>query len=146
MRDYEYSTWKEGKFITVPKIDDLCLVLKEKFYSQAKENERLIEENRRIKNEKYASEELTNMKKELNTMKKEYYNGFPISEEERNLINKWKKKHEEEDHNAKTFEQKLKLEGVSGGRYSYHFVPTTIGTSGTIRCSCGAEFEFQKIE
>ena len=26
-----------------------------------------------------------------------------------------------------------------------NFVPTSIGTSGVIKCSCGAEFEFQEI-
>lgn len=33
----------------------------------------------------------------------------------------------------------------SGGRYEYIFVPTGLGISGTVVCSCGAKFEFQKI-
>lgn len=145
MKDFEYQIYTNERFITIPKIDDLCLALKEKFLKQEQINEELIKENQRIKDEKYASQELAQMKKRLEKMQEEYYNGFPITEEEREKINRWKQEHDENFHNAKTLEQRLKLDGVSGGRYSYCFIPTSIGTCGIIKCSCGAEFEFRSI-
>ena len=98
--------------------------------------------NEYIESEKYKNEELSRMKQEVESMRKSYYRGFPISEEEEAAIEAWKIKHDEEAHGITTFEQQLKAEGVSGGRYTYIFVPTAIGTFGKIRCSCGAEFEF----
>lgn len=71
--------------------------------------------------------------------------GSAIGEKEQASIDAWKKKHDEEVHGYDTFGKRLKAEGVSGGRYSYHFVPTSIGTSGVIKCNCGAEFEFREI-
>lgn len=98
--------------------------------------------NEYIESEKYKDEELSRMKQELEEMRKSYCLGFPISKEEKATIEAWKKKHDEEAHGFTTFEQRLKTEGVSGGRYTYIFIPTAIGTIGRIRCSCGAEFEF----
>ena len=55
------------------------------------------------------------------------------------------KKHDAKVHGWTDNKMRMKAEGVSGGRYSYRFVPTSLGTSGVIRCHCGAKFEFQKI-
>lgn len=85
------------------------------------------------------------MQQELNKMQKEYILGFPITEEENKKILRWQKMHEATAHKATNAKQRMHLQGVSGGRYSYHFVPTALGTSGVVRCSCGAEFEFQEI-
>ena len=91
-------------------------------------------------NNKYdENEEIKELKKRLREESYKNLNGFPITEDELKAINEWKEKHEAEVHNGSSYA------GAIGGRYSYHFVPTSIGTSGTIRCSCGAEFEFQEI-
>ena len=60
-------------------------------------------------------------------------------EKEKEAIDAWKLTHEEEAHGGNSYS------GSIGGRYSYHFVPTSVGTSGVVRCSCGAEFEFCEI-
>ena len=60
-------------------------------------------------------------------------------------IKEWKEKHDTEVHGFKTLEDRLHAGGLIGGRYTYHFVPTSIGVSGTIQCSCGEEFEFCKL-
>lgn len=99
----------------------------------------LQEENKRLKDEAYKDEELKKMKESLDKMKKDYWRGFPITEEEQRKIDNWK-----EEHNKK-HPTKNDFGGCSGGRYSYHFIPSGLGTSGVIRCSCGAEFEFQEI-
>lgn len=106
---------------------------------------RLKEENKELKNKAYKDTELQRMQKKLDIILDGWYSGFPISKKESEAIDVWKCKHEEEAHGAKTDEQCLRLQGCSGGRYSYTFTPTAIGTSGVVRCSCGAEFEFQEI-
>lgn len=104
---------------------------------------RLAEENKRLKNEHYKDKELSEMKDKLDKMQRAYYRGFPISDEEEKRIEEWKNRHDEEVHNAYSLIDKVKLGGCCGGRYTYEFVPTGIGTIGTVKCSCGAEFIFQ---
>lgn len=145
MKDFLYYTQKDGKYITVPPIDDLCFALKEKFKNQEERITHLQEENERIKSEKYASEELSKMEKEIKTLKEEYRNGFPISDEEVKDVIQWKIQHDKEKHNAKTFEERLKLEGISGGRFKYIFVPTSLGIIGEIQCSCGEKYCFRDL-
>ena len=95
--------------------------------------------------EKQNQNELLRMEAELKAMKEDYYRGFPISEEEQKSIREWMDKHDEEVHHARTLGDKLKLGGCCGGRYTYKFTPTSIGTIGTVKCSCGAEFTFQDM-
>lgn len=54
-------------------------------------------------------------------------------------------KHDREAHNCKSLGDKVKRGGCIGGTYTYEFVPTGIGTVGTVKCSCGAAFKFQDI-
>lgn len=119
--------------------------IKEEFELQKSRNDRLANENKRLRDEHYKDEELQKMQKELYVLHEEYRRGFPISEKEMESIHAWKQKHDEEVHGYKTAEQRLNAGGAVGGRYSYIFTPTSIGTSGVIRCLCGAEFEFQEI-
>ena len=107
--------------------------------------EKLRQEIRELREEAYKDIELQSLKKQIEEMQRERYLGFPISGEESDAIIEWKNKHDREDHRYLTAEQKLEAEGVSGGRYSYRFTPTSIGTFGTVRCSCGAEFEFRTV-
>lgn len=112
-------------------------------------NERIIEalrkQNSELLDEHYKDKALSEMKEQYEKMQKNYYRGFPISEEEDSAIKKWQKEHEENVHGLTDDRLRMKSCGVSGGRYSYHFIPTSLGVSGVVRCSCGAEFEFQKI-
>ena len=105
----------------------------------------LEKQNQELRDEKYKDNELLRMESELKTMKEDYYQGFPISEEEQKSIREWMNKHDEEVHHARTLDDKLKLGGCCGGRYTYEFTPTSIGTIGTVKCSCGAKFTFQDM-
>lgn len=105
----------------------------------------LEKQNQELRDEKYKDNELSRMEDELKTMKENYYRGFPISEEEQKSIREWMDKHDEEVHHARTLGDKLKLGGCCGGRYTYEFTPTSIGTIGTVKCSCGAKFTFQDM-
>lgn len=64
---------------------------------------------------------------------------FNLSEEETHNVNIWKKKHIEEKHNN------LSYSGAIGGKFTYEFIPTSIGIIGTIKCSCGEEFCFCEL-
>lgn len=107
--------------------------------------ERLRNENANLKNEACKDGELSKLKEERDKALEDYYRGFPITEKEKDAINKWKNKHEEEIHGLTTLEEKIYYGGVSGGTYSYIFIPTTLGTIGKIRCACGMEFVFQDL-
>ena len=72
------------------------------------------------------------MKNKLKTMSEEYYRGFPISAEAKSRINEWKKNHRHDG-------------GAIGGTFTYEFIPTSIGTIGTIKCACGDSFTFEDL-
>ena len=142
----EYSTNFNGEWLHVPDLNDCLKAIKCRNDDNEKRIKYLEEENKRLKDEAYKDIELNNMKEQLDNMKKDYWRGFPISEQEQEAIEKWKKKHDEEVHGFTTVKLRLKAGGCCGGRYTYRFVPTSIGISGKIICSCGAEFEFQGID
>ena len=122
---------REGEFITVPPIEKLCLMLKDKFLRQEDTIKRLMEENKRLKSEAYKDEELANMKQELDKMRKEYYNGFPISDEEKKKIDEWKK-------------NRMCKQFTKPGNFTYKFSPTSIGISGVITDG-KEEFRFREL-
>lgn len=109
------------------------------------QNKRLIREIGRLKDKHYKDKELSTMKSQLEAMQKDYYRGFPISENEQKSIQDWMDKHNEELHNCQSLDDKIRRDGCIGGTYTYEFIPTSIGTIGTVKCSCGAEFTFQNI-
>lgn len=141
----EYYTHYNGEYTHVYPLDDCIKAIKCRNDNNEKRIKYLEEENRKLKEKYNKDEEIQKMQQRLNEMQKDYYRGFPISEKEEKKISEWKEKHDVEAHGLNTLNKKLKAGGCIGGRYSYHFVPTSIGVSGTVRCSCGAEFEFQEI-
>ena len=100
-------------------------------------NNCLTKEIEKVKSEKYADEELSRLKSEYDKMKSDYYRGFPISEEEDKNIKEWIKNQQEKNPG---------IGGATGGRFTYKFIPTGLGTSGTIIDSfTGDEFTFQEL-
>ena len=142
-RDIEYYTCYEGKHTRVYKIEDAVRAILCRDRDNLNKIERLEEENKKLKDEVWKDEELQKMKTELEEMRADYNRGFPITESEQKKIDAWKEKHEEEVHGVRNDMPSYKR--GRGGSYSYHFYPTSIGTSGVIKCSCGAEFEFCEI-
>lgn len=88
-------------------------------------------------------EEIQKLKSKIESLQNELWNtkkySFKITPEEYEAIEEWKKKHVEEKHNGDTYA------GAIGGRYKYIFVPTSIGTVGSIKCSCGETFCFSEL-
>ena len=100
-------------------------------------NNYLTKEIEKVKSEKYADEELSRLKSEYDRMKSDYYRGFPISEEEDKNIKEWIKNQQEKNPGNG---------GAAGGRFTYRFTPTGLGTVGTIIDGfTGDEFTFQEL-
>ena len=126
-------------------VDKAFKTIKERIDYLESQNESLMQENERLRSEHYKDEELSKMRDKLLQMNADYYRGFPVSEEEEKQIREWMNKHDEEVHNCHTLDDRLRRGGAIGGTYTYKFIPTSIGTVGTVKCSCGAEFKFQDI-
>ena len=100
-------------------------------------NDYLTKEIEKVKFEKYADEELSRLKSEYDKMKSDYYRGFPISEEEDKNIKEWIKNQQGKNPG---------IGGAAGGRFTYKFTPTGLGTVGTIIDGfTGDEFTFQEL-
>ena len=142
MKDFEYSTTRNGNFIKVPRMQNCIDAILIRYEDALGEISRLEETNKKLRNEHYEDEELQKMKQEVKNMKEDYHRGFPISKEEKEAIDKWKEQHEEEVHSLHTLEDRLRRGGAIGGSYHYEFIPTSIGTIGKVVCNCGEEFVF----
>lgn len=145
MAEYSEYDHETGKVIHVYDLEKCLAAIRVRNNDNESRIKYLERENRKLKDEHYKDKEIQKMKSQLDRMKRDYWRGFPISESEAKAIEEWKQRHDAEVHNLTTPELRMKAGGVSGGRYSYHFLPTAITTSGVVRCSCGAEFEFQEI-
>lgn len=143
----EYSTRdpETGKWTNVYDLEKCLTAIRIRNKDNENRIKYLQEENRKLREEYNKDEEIQKMQQKLDRMQKDYWRGFPITEDEENAIEEWKKKHDEEVHGWTTDRMRMKAEGVSGGRYVYRFVPTALGISGKIICHCGAEFEFHEI-
>ena len=98
------------------------------------------EQVRKLREEYDKDEEVSKLKKHIESLEEESRNGFPITKEENEKIREWQQKHVKEKHEGNSYA------GAIGGNYTYEFVPTSIGTIGTVKCSCGEEFCFQEID
>lgn len=96
----------------------------------------LEQENAGLRDEHYRDDLVASLKERIAEMEAEEPLGFHISVKENEALQDWLEQHEELHPGG---------HGCSGGKYTYIFIPTGLGTSGTVRCNCGAEFEFQKI-
>lgn len=92
-----------------------------------KEKEELLDKH-------YKDNKIQEMQKKYNEMRCDLNRGFPISEEESKAIRQWMDNHEKKHVGG---------HGCCGGKYTYIFIPTSLGTIGTIKCFCGESFDFQ---
>ena len=128
---------KDGSMWTIHDLKSLLQEVYDHYRSVVKTNDYLKNEIEKVKSEKYADEELSKLKSEYDKMKSDYYRGFPISEEEDKNIKDWIKKQQEKNPGSG---------GAAGGRFTYKFTPTGLGTVGTIIDGfTGDEFTFQEL-
>lgn len=114
-------------------IENILHVLQEQFSRQRKEIELLRQENAKLKNGIWQEEEVVRLKHEYDRMKEEYYRGFPLSKEEKSMIDEFMNQHNG-------------YYGAIGGGFIYQFVPNSIGISGTIIASNGDKLEFRELD
>ena len=108
--------------------------------------EKLKLENERLKNDVYKDSVVKDLEKENKRLKQDCLRGFPITEEQQEMIRDWQIKHEAEIHGRKTLEDRLRAGGAIGGKYTHRFVNTSIGFIGEIVCEeCGQTFCFQDL-
>ena len=128
---------KDGNIWIMEDIKKTLQQVYDHYRSVCNRNDYLKKEIEKVKSEKYADEELSRLKSEYDKMKSDYYRGFPISEEEDKNINEWIKKQQEKNPGSG---------GTAGGRFTYRFTPTGLGTVGTIIDGfTGDEFTFQEL-
>ena len=128
---------KDGNIWIMDDIKKTLQQVYDHYRSVCNRNDYLRKEIEKVKSEKYADEELSRLKSEYDKMKSDYYRGFPISEEEDKNINEWIKKQQEKNPGSG---------GAAGGRFTYKFTPTGLGTVGTIIDDfTGDEFTFQEL-
>jgi len=133
----ELQLKKDGAIWILDNIENNLQQIYNHFRSLKSENERLRKELERLRSESYKDEELTRMKSDYDQMKADYFRGFPISKEKEDKIKLW----QEEIINNYPSDV-----GTIGGRFHYEFIPTGIGTIGTIVDSITKEkLTFQEI-
>ena len=125
---YDYINFEEAIMAIIDRIND-AEIKKDEAYKQLEEWNK-DEEIQELKNK------IESLQNNLNNIRRY---SFEITREEHEAIEEWKKKHVEEKHNGDTYA------GAIGGRYKYIFVPTSIGTVGSIKCSCGETFCFSEL-
>ena len=128
---------KDGNIWIMEDIKKTLQQVYDHYRSVCNRNDYLTKEIEKVKSEKYADEELSRLKSEYDRMKSDYYRGFPISEEEDKNIKEWIKNQQEKNPG---------IGGATGGRFTYKFTPTGLGTVGTIIDGfTGDEFTFQEL-
>lgn len=125
-----------NSILTERSVKDIITSIERTFNSMQQRIDALETENAELKSACYKDKVVANLVAENERLSHEANLGFPISEEENIAINAWIKQHETEHSGG---------HGCSGGKYTYIFVPTGIGTVARIKCNCGAEFEFQHL-
>ena len=128
---------KDGSIWIMDNIKNDLQRIYDHYRDVVQKNEYLREENSKLKSEAYKDDELSKMKSKYDSMREDYFRGFPITKEEEDKINEWKKTMIKE-HPANT--------GAIGGRFSYKFLVTGIGVAGKIVDEVsGKEFEFKEL-
>lgn len=120
--------YKTNKLIEI--LTDLADYISEAEQQRAAAVEKVEEFNK--------DEEIVKLKKQLEEKKEKEKNIITFTIEPENVvrIKEWQTKHEKEKHNGSSYA------GTIGGRYTYELTPTSIGTFGRIKCSCGDYFDF----
>ena len=121
----------------VKPVDELCDSIKLKYNNLLKKYERLEKENERLKSETYKDEEVAHFKKLIANLNKQVNHGFYISDEEFEKIVAFTNEHDV-------------MHGLAGGisgRYVFSFLPTSVGTVGTVKCTqCDGICAFRELE
>lgn len=137
--ELEYFADINGKHKKIYAFDDCMDCIKYRYNKAIEDVERLKEENRKLREEYDKDKEIKAIKEYADEMHNDLIRGFPVSETEMESIQEWMKEHNN------YHQQKGESSGAIGGRYTYEFIPTSIGTVGQVVCTCGETFTFQEL-
>lgn len=113
-------------------IDDLTDKINQQYKKLQDQNEKLNAENAQLKNEQYKDMELIKLKKEIDDLKEVCQRGFPITKDEADRIAEWRENHILKYHKNEITGTKIKKQSTFHPIYT--FVPTYIGTFGSVYC------------
>ena len=142
--DIKYRTIVDGEYMEVETVDKCMKMLRYMFDDQKRTVNNLQNKIKELTDSQYKDKELQKMKSELEKMQREYNRGFPITDDEWKAIETWKEEHDREVHGLTECNERVG--GAIGGRYTFEFIPTTIGIIGTIKCGdCGEKLTFREL-
>lgn len=139
----EFTEFVNGKLLKVHDVRAACdnftqEIIANVSYVQG-QNDRLREENKKLKDEHYKDIEIQRLVEENERLRERLSESFEIDEEGRANLYQWQKDHLAKKHHGQRYG------GAIGGRFTYSFTPTSIGTIASIKCSCGAEYCFKEL-
>lgn len=111
--------------------EDLCKAIKDTLDHAEEKINRTREDNKKLRDEHYKDNLVSELQCALDEAEKAMYHGFPISEKNWEDIHAWKSKHDSIHHNS---EMGHRYTGAIGGSFIFEFCPTSIGTIG--KCVC----------
>lgn len=133
----KYPNIKIVRKYTTAQLKNMLSEISDNIETMEEELTKAKKENTELKSEAYKDEEIKRLKKQLDekneTIIRLSCSTFKITENEKAEIDKFTREH---NHGST---------GAIGGQFTYEFVPTSIGTVGTIKCSCGKEFTFHEL-
>lgn len=126
--------------------NDFTANIIELFKMEKSRNDRLLEENTKLKDEHYENKKIQELEDKIAELRSELGCSFRLTTADWDAIHEWQNTHMAEKHGLKTSMDRLQAGGAIGGMWTYEFVPTSIGTVGTCRCGkCKEEFTFQEL-
>lgn len=134
----EHTVFKNGKSYPSLSVEELCDIIKITIEQKDEQIAHLSEKNKQLKEESYKDRVIQKWQKENERLRQKNFNGFPISNKEKETIENWKRQHNTLIHNNES-------SGAIGGRYDYIFTPTSIGDIGICRCSSCEKRILQQI-
>ena len=142
--DIKYGTTIDGEYMEVETVDKCMRMLRYRFDDQKKTIDNLRNQIKELTDSQYKDKKLQEMKAELNKMQREYNRGFPITDDEWKASETGKEEHDREVPGLTECNERVG--GAIGGRYTFEFIPTTIGIIGTIKCGdCGEKLTFREL-
>lgn len=129
----------KGGIRRVPSYETILEEARLRFEAYESTIDHLVRKVDELEDETYADTRLAEMRDEVERSRKARARGFSISDAEWDDIHAWQKSHIDEAHGGDEYA------GAIGGRWTYSFIPTSIGVIGTVVCACGAEHTFQEL-
>ena len=128
----------------VPPYETILEEARRRFQEYDSTVKRLRERVAELEDETYADRRMSEMRDELDASRRAMAQGFYLTDDERESISEWQRRHANEFHGAEGADMRIHS-GAIGGAWTYSFLPTSIGVIGTVRCFCGEKFTFRDL-